>query len=116
MRLSDDESKQSSSQMVISVGALPLIARIKGSATRKQSTRSALALDASVSSDPDVNAGAAQGLAFAWACSLSVGKSQQACRDTAGALHTFGADSNLAVAANKMAATTDAPYSVNPQP
>jgi hypothetical protein len=58
--MSNDVSKQSSSQMVISVGSLPLIARIKGSASRRQSTRSALDFDASVSTDPDVNAGANQ--------------------------------------------------------
>ncbi|KAJ1473645.1 hypothetical protein T484DRAFT_1835196 [Baffinella frigidus] len=108
--MSDDVSKQSSSQMVISVGRLPLIARIKGSASRKQSTRSALLLDASVSSDPDVNAGAAPGLAFAWACTLSDGTSSQSCRDTTGALLVFGNASILQVPADMLPATTDAPY------
>jgi hypothetical protein len=108
--MSDDVSKQSSSQMVISVGSLPLIARITGSVTRKQSTRSALALDASVSRDPDVDAAAEQGLAFVWACSLSDGTSSQACRDTSGALLVLSAASTLQVPAGTLPATTDAAY------
>ncbi|KAJ1495836.1 REJ domain-containing protein, partial [Baffinella frigidus] len=113
--MSDDVSKQSSSQMVISVGSLPLIARITGGVTRKQSTSSALALDAGVSRDPDIDSGAllslgAHGLAFFWACSLSDGTSSQACRDSSGALLSLGTASTLYVPAGTMPATTDAPY------
>ena len=108
--MSNDLSKSSSSELVIEVGVLPLVARIKGAATRRQSTKQPIALDAGESTDPDVDASADQGLTFTWACDIFDGSISQSCRDTAGAKITMGENSSVIVPADSMAQTTDYPY------
>ena len=112
LQMASDSTIFSEASCSVSVGLLPVLARIAGGSKATRSNASTWILDASASQDLDKTdvPASRQNLVFVWSCSLFDGSSLGPCTDALGSPLVFDSSPTITFGSGVLAITTDYPY------